>query len=101
MEGKNPMLSSESPDSEDRQAESVKAAWEKMRAYLENKKARIYEEIRNYPRPIPGCDQQFNHLLEERARVARELNQIDEAFRKTLATGAPLPQIDEILTTRE
>jgi hypothetical protein len=95
------MLCSESPDLEDRQAESVKAGWEKMRAILEDKKARIYEEIRNYPRPIPGCDQQFNHLLEQRTRVARDLNQIDEAFRKSLATGAPLPQIDEIIATAE
>ena len=28
----------------------------------------IYEQIKNYPTPIAGCDEQFNYLLEERKR---------------------------------
>ena len=40
---------------------------------LENEKRRISDEITNYPTPIAGCDAQFNFLLEEQARVAREL----------------------------
>ena len=41
---------------------------------MENKKisARletIYEQIKNYPTPIAGCDEQFNFLLEELDRL--------------------------------
>jgi hypothetical protein len=44
--------------------------------FLEAEKRRLYEEIRNYPTPIAGCDQQFNYLLEQQARVTAELNRI-------------------------
>jgi len=30
-------------------------------------------EIRDYPRPISGCDAQYNHLLAERRRVHEAL----------------------------
>jgi chorismate mutase len=40
---------------------------------LELERLRLHDEIRDYPQPIPACDEHFNHLLEERARVAREL----------------------------
>ena len=29
----------------------------------------IYEQIKSYPTPIAGCDEQFNFLLEERDRL--------------------------------
>ena len=29
----------------------------------------IHEQIKNYPTPIAGCDEQFNFLLEERDRL--------------------------------
>ena len=29
----------------------------------------IYEQIKNYPTPIAGCDEQFNFLLLERNRL--------------------------------
>ena len=29
----------------------------------------IYEQIKKYPTPIAGCDEQFNFLLEERDRL--------------------------------
>lgn len=41
---------------------------------LENERQRVNEEIKNYPTPIPACDAQFNYLLEERARIAQELD---------------------------
>ena len=55
---------------------------------MENKKisARletIYEQIKNYPTPIAGCDEQFNFLLEERDRLqnllATDLKQLTTA----------------------
>ena len=38
---------------------------QEMAAWLET----IYEQIKNYPTPIAGCDEQFNFLLEERDRL--------------------------------
>lgn len=40
---------------------------------LEAELARTYEEISNYPPPIPACDEQFNYLLEKRDQLLREL----------------------------
>ncbi len=34
-------------------------------------------EIRSYPAPIPPCDAQFNHLLEQRRALSRELARLD------------------------
>jgi hypothetical protein len=34
-------------------------------------------EIRNYPTPIAGCDEQFNHLLEQRDKVLHHLRRLD------------------------
>lgn len=47
-----------------------------LRDQLEQAKRAILQEIRNYPRPIAGCDQQFNYLLEERDRIADELSRL-------------------------
>jgi hypothetical protein len=45
-------------------------------AFLVAEKQRLYQEIRSYPTPIAGCDQQFNYLLEQQASVAAELSRI-------------------------
>ena len=37
----------------------------------------LNEEIRGYPTPIPRCDAQFNHLVEERGRLYRTLERIE------------------------
>ncbi|REK06844.1 MAG: hypothetical protein DWQ37_22685 [Planctomycetota bacterium] len=50
---------------------------------LEAEKQRLYEEIRTYPTPIAGCDQQFNYLLEQQARVVAELNRLRSAREAT------------------
>ena len=47
-----------------------------LRDDLEKALRSIIEDIRNYPRPIAGCDQQFNYLLEERDRVSAELGRL-------------------------
>jgi chorismate mutase len=36
----------------------------------------IYKQIKNYPTPITGCDEQFNYLLEERNRLREMIEQI-------------------------
>jgi hypothetical protein len=40
---------------------------------LQNEKALIVEQIRSYPRPVAGCDAQFNYLLERRDAIERAL----------------------------
>jgi hypothetical protein len=55
--------------------------------FLEAEKQRLYEEIRNYPTPIAGCDEQFNYLLEQQARVVAELNRIRAAGSRSCETS--------------
>ncbi|HLJ91554.1 MAG TPA: hypothetical protein VKU02_00040 [Gemmataceae bacterium] len=50
----------------------------RLRVHLEEERQRVREAIREYPRPIPACDVQFNHLLEERAGIGQELERIQE-----------------------
>ena len=50
--------------------------WAELRNQLEIARRSILEDIRNYPRPIAGCDLQFNYLLEERDRISGELSRL-------------------------
>jgi chorismate mutase len=43
---------------------------------LRAQKDRIDAQIAAYPRPITGCDAQFNALLAERARLAEALERM-------------------------
>lgn len=45
--------------------------------HLRELKARLAEEIRGYPTPIPRCDAQFNHLYEQLGRLSRDLDAIE------------------------
>jgi len=47
-----------------------------IRLHLEHLRRTLATEIRNYPTPIPRCDAQFNHLYEQQARLARDLDRI-------------------------
>ena len=75
----------------------IRSVGKRIKSNLEQEKDRIYEEIRNYPRPIPACDQQFNFLLEERTRIARELQRLDEAFQPGLTGSDALARIEEFI----
>ena len=54
--------------------------FESLRAEAEQALARarraLEAEIAQYPTPISGCDAQFNHLLAERARLARAMGDL-------------------------
>ena len=58
--------------------DSVKLAskWNEIVLHLEDRRRALAAEIRDYPTPIPRCDAQFNHLYEQQARLARDLDQI-------------------------
>ena len=45
--------------------------------HLRGVRARLAEEIRTYPTPIPRCDAQFNHLYEQQGRLARDLDRLE------------------------
>ena len=36
----------------------------------------IYEQIKNYPTPIAGCDEQFDILLAQRDRLREMIEQL-------------------------
>ena len=57
-------------------AETARSPWTEIEVHLERARRSILAEIRNYPPPIAGCDQQFNHLLEQRDRIARDLRRL-------------------------
>ena len=52
---------------------------------LEAQRAALNEEIRNYPAPIAGCDQQFEHLLTKRARITEKLRAMEPPAEKSPA----------------
>ncbi len=57
---------------------------------LETAQAELVREIKSYPTPIAGCDAQFNHLLEERARVNAALDALKaQVFTPTPRQLAP------------
>ncbi len=73
--------------------QAANPALDRVREHLLRLKAPIDRQIREYPTPIAGCDAQFNHLLEERRRLAHDLNRLDaieatapEEHEKALAT---------------
>ena len=55
------------------------AVWAELKDHLERARRSVLEEIRNYPPPIAACDQQFNHLLEQRERISAELGRLAAA----------------------
>src|SRR5713226_9662079 len=80
------MPTATSPRAIDREEElaALKSLWKEIRDDLKRSKQVIGEEIRNYPTPIPRCDAQFNHLYEQQARLARELDRIAALAEKSL-----------------
>lgn len=76
----------------------IESAWHRIRGRLEERKDRILEEIRRYPRPIPACDLQFNTLLEERSGISRELNGLGDGADRGLATSERIARIDAFIT---
>ena len=50
-------------------AESIQTA----RHCLVTARSALDSEIRDYPRPVAGCDAQYNHLLAQRRRIHEAL----------------------------
>jgi hypothetical protein len=54
---------------------------------VEETKRSIDREIGDYPTPIPRCDAQFNHLLEQRTRLSRLLTRLRVPAEESLVIG--------------
>lgn len=53
--------------------------WNSLRRRLEALRNTVAEEIRSYPSPIPACDARFNHLLDLRRSLPKELARLNLA----------------------
>lgn len=51
-----------------------------LRDFLVRTKHAVDAEIGTYPTPIPRCDAQFNHLYEQRSRIARALERLNRVL---------------------
>ena len=60
---------------------ALESLWKDVVAHLRKRKQALAEEISSYPTPITRCDAQFNHLYEQQARLARDLDRIADAER--------------------
>jgi chorismate mutase len=79
------------------EAELVASIWAEIQTRLEKEKDRVYEEIVNYPPPIPACDAQFNYLLEERARISQEVSRVHELSTKNLTRREAVEHLNEFI----
>ena len=52
--------------------EQLRIAKQEIAARLDT----IYEQIKNYPTPIAGCDEQFDVLLAQRDRLRKMIEQL-------------------------
>jgi hypothetical protein len=81
----------------DELAHRVTATQECIRALLASERRQILEEIRNYPTPIPRCDQQFNHLIDRRELLVQELARLDAATGSSLAPSDRGARLDAFI----
>lgn len=68
-------------------SDRIHPAWDAVRRHIESRRRPIQDEIRRYPPPIPACDAHFNHLLEQRSLLSRELVRLEAAC-KAAGSGA-------------
>jgi hypothetical protein len=79
----------------------LKPAWDSIRVHLENERKRVAEEIRSYPTPIPRCDEQFNHLIERRERLAEALVRLDAAARSAAGASANASPVEAFIDSSD
>jgi len=68
---------------------------------LERIRERVNTEIGQYPSPIPACDAQFNHLLEQRSRIGRELARLRESDRAMWSLSQYADYFDELVSSSD
>lgn len=78
--------------------DGAEAAWKHIKQHLEAEKLRIFQEIRQYPPPIPACDVQFNSLLAERATILQELGYVEEILKQRLTGKDTIDLLDDFIS---
>ncbi|MCY4527027.1 MAG: hypothetical protein OXB89_10525 [Anaerolineaceae bacterium] len=68
------------------ESESISGRGEQLRQELLQARACVLEEIHAFPPAIPGCDEQFNFLLEQRDALGRDLGRLEDIL--AAETGA-------------
>lgn len=61
--------------------------WDALRGRIVQLQKAVAAEISAYPVPIPGCDAQFNHLLERRAALNEARARLDSVCTSGVATA--------------
>jgi hypothetical protein len=86
-------------DASDPHAEtkSLEPILHEIKALLATKRFGISGEIRKYPPPIPACDQHFNYMLEERARISDDMNRVVKLFTAKQARKDCIESIEEFV----
>ncbi|TMH44581.1 MAG: hypothetical protein E6H59_06900 [Betaproteobacteria bacterium] len=72
---------------------------DEIRVHLEGLRRALAAEIRNYPTPIPRCDAQFNHLYEQQAGLARDLDRIRALAGKNPKRGETIEFIRQFVAS--
>lgn len=62
------------------ETDSVEGLALELQRWLADARMALAGEIRSYPTPIPRCDAQFNHLVDQRGHLARLLSHLDIAL---------------------
>ena len=71
--------------------------WDRIGVALQSERRRITQAIASYPTPIAGCDQQFNHLLEQRAALQSEWARFEAVQQDHEAVTGRKPQASQFL----
>jgi hypothetical protein len=82
----------------DLRTDAAPSPWTELADHLESVRRSILAEIRDYPPPIAACDQQFNYLLEQRDRVAGELNRLASMRHNDPPSGTDLEALRDFVT---
>lgn len=75
----------------------AKCVWVEIASCLESQKRKVYDEIGKYPTPITACDQQFNYLLEQQARISEELSRMRTAIAEIGTHDDPVVLVDDFV----
>ena len=75
------------------------SAWSRLQDNLQDLGHTVQAEIRSYPTPIAGCDQQFNYLLEKRDRIFADIHRIHQALSNgDIALATKIAQLSEYIS---
>ena len=70
-----------------------------LRSLFAERIERVNQEVRHYPQPIAHCDDQLNKLLEQRERLAGQLDRMNALIESDLSRRGRVGLIEELLTS--